>query len=67
MQEADIKANIHYIPVYRQPYYESIGFEAGYCPNAEKYFQQAITIPMYPTLSDVEQTKVIRTLHEILV
>jgi UDP-4-amino-4,6-dideoxy-N-acetyl-beta-L-altrosamine transaminase len=67
MQEADIKANLHYIPVYRQPYYESIGFEAGYCPNAEKYFQQAISIPIYPTLSDAEQTKVIRTLHKILV
>ena len=63
---ADIKVNLHYIPVYRQPYYEAMGFNAGYCPEAEQYYQQALSIPMYPTLTDAEQDKVIHILHEML-
>jgi UDP-4-amino-4,6-dideoxy-N-acetyl-beta-L-altrosamine transaminase len=66
MQLAGINVNLHYIPVYRQPYYEAIGFKTGYCPEAEKYHQQALSIPMYPTLTDDEQTKVISVLQASL-
>jgi dTDP-4-amino-4,6-dideoxygalactose transaminase len=66
MQVAGINVNLHYIPVYRQPYYEAMGFKAGYCPEAEDYYQQAISIPMYPTLTDADQTKVICILHKAL-
>lgn len=66
LHEADIKVNLHYIPVYRQPYYEAMGFNAGYCPQAEQYFQQALSIPMYPTLTDAEQDKVIHILRQML-
>ena len=66
MQVAGINVNLHYIPVYRQPYYEAMGFKAGYCPEAEKYYQQALSIPMYPTMTDAEQAKVICVLHEAL-
>lgn len=66
MQFAGVNVNLHYIPVYRQPYYEEMGFKVGYCPESEKYYQQALSIPMYPTLKDMEQDKVIRLLHEIL-
>lgn len=63
LQAAGVNVNLHYIPVYRQPYYESMGFESGYCPEAEKYYQQTLSIPIYPTLTDEEQTKVIRVLQ----
>ncbi len=63
---ADIKANLHYIPVYRQPYYESMGFNKGYCPEAERYYKMVLSIPMYPTLTDAEQTRVISVLREVL-
>lgn len=66
LQAAGINVNLHYIPVYRQPYYEAMGFNAGYCPEAEAYFRQALSIPMYPTLGDAEQGQVIRTLSEAL-
>lgn len=66
LQAAGINVNLHYIPVYRQPYYEAMGFKAGYCPEAEKYYQQTLSIPIYPTLTDAEQGKVICVLHEVL-
>jgi len=62
-----IKVNLHYIPVYRQQYYEALGFKVGYCPVAEEYFQEALSIPLYPTLSNADQVKVIRVLHDVLV
>jgi UDP-4-amino-4,6-dideoxy-N-acetyl-beta-L-altrosamine transaminase len=66
LQDADINVNLHYIPVYRQPYYESMGFKPGYCPKAEKYHQQTLSIPIYSTLTDADQTKVIKTLRDLL-
>lgn len=66
LQAAGINVNLHYIPVYRQPYYEAMGFKAGYCPEAEAYFRQALSIPMYPTLSETEQGLVIQVLAEVL-
>jgi UDP-4-amino-4,6-dideoxy-N-acetyl-beta-L-altrosamine transaminase len=66
LQAAAINCNLHYIPVYRQPYYEAMGFNMGYCPEAERYYKEVLSIPMYPTLTDSEQTKVIRVLHDTL-
>ena len=66
MYAANIKVNVHYIPIYRQPYYETMGFNSGYCPEAERYYKQALSIPIYPTLTDAEQDQVIHFLHKIL-
>lgn len=66
LRERDIFVNLHYIPVHTQPYYKKMGFEWGDFPNAEAYYRSAISIPMFPTLSCDEQSKVITTLHEIL-
>jgi dTDP-4-amino-4,6-dideoxygalactose transaminase len=66
LHENGIQANLHYIPVYRQPYYERLGFKKGYCIEAEKYHQDAISIPMYSSLSEDNQTKVISVLHNFL-
>ena len=66
MQVAGINVNLHYIPVYRQPYYERFGFKQGYCPEAEKFHQDAISIPMYASLSEADQTRVISVLHDVL-
>ena len=67
MQILGININLHYIPVYRQPYYEAMGFKAGYCPEAEKYHLEALSIPIYSSLTDVEQTKVICALEAVLI
>jgi UDP-4-amino-4,6-dideoxy-N-acetyl-beta-L-altrosamine transaminase len=58
--------NPHYIPVYRQPYYHQLGFGQGRCPNAEAYYAEAISLPMYATLSDQEQEFVIATVKGLL-
>jgi UDP-4-amino-4,6-dideoxy-N-acetyl-beta-L-altrosamine transaminase len=59
LQSAGVLVNLHYIPVYRQPFFEHIGFSAGYCPEAERYFCEAISIPMYPSLTTEQQDRVI--------
>jgi len=66
MQEFNINVNLHYIPVYRQPFFEAMGFERGYCPQAEKYYHTVLSIPIYPALTDKEQGQVINALFEAL-
>ncbi len=63
---ADIGVNLHYIPVYRQPYYEAMGFDAGYCPEAELYHRETISLPIYPGLDAKQQAHVIDALRAAL-
>lgn len=63
---AGIKVNLHYIPVYRQPYYETMGFAAGYCPEAELYHKEAISLPIFPILPQSHQDYVVETLTKAL-
>ena len=63
LHATDILANLHYIPVYRQPYYEQIGFKAGYCPKAEQYYSEVISIPMYPGLTVAHQDQVVAVIR----
>jgi len=66
LRKNGIGVNLHYIPVYHQPYYEAMGFKKGYCLEAENYYNEAISLPMYATLSEVEQDKVVAVLHKAL-
>jgi UDP-4-amino-4,6-dideoxy-N-acetyl-beta-L-altrosamine transaminase len=66
LHAAGILVNLHYMPIYRQPYYEVMGFKEGYCPEAELYHKEALSIPMYPTLTESDQSKVIFSLHDVL-
>ena len=61
-----IGVNLHYIPVHRQPYYERLGFMAGDFPEAETYYQEAVSLPIYPGLTEEQQSRVIRALVGIL-
>lgn len=60
MRALGIGVNVHYIPVHRLPYYADLGFRAGQFPNAEAHYQQAISLPMFPTLTDDELSRVIK-------
>ena len=64
MRAADIGVNLHYIPVYTQPYYEERGFKSGHCPAAEQYYAEAISLPLYPTLTEAQQDHVIHALDQ---
>lgn len=61
-----VAANLHYIPVHRHPYYESLGFKVGDFPEAERFYQEVISIPMYPKLLAKQQETVIRALASSL-
>jgi UDP-4-amino-4,6-dideoxy-N-acetyl-beta-L-altrosamine transaminase len=70
LRDQGIGVNVHYIPVHTQPYYLELGRETGYdrssFPNSNEYYGRAITLPLYPTLSEVDQDKVIGSLRKIL-
>ncbi|MCE9936644.1 UDP-4-amino-4,6-dideoxy-N-acetyl-beta-L-altrosamine transaminase [Aeromonas salmonicida] len=66
MRSKEIMVNLHYIPVHTQPYYEAMGFKQGDFPEAERYYTEAISIPMYPTLTDAQQQEVVAVLREAL-
>jgi UDP-4-amino-4,6-dideoxy-N-acetyl-beta-L-altrosamine transaminase len=67
MREAGIGCQIHYIPVHLQPFFAShLGTAPGDCPEAERYYEQCLTLPLFYTLKDDEVRFVSRTLLEIL-
>lgn len=66
MRKKDIMVNLHYIPVHTQPYYLQFGFKDGDYPEAEKYYREAISIPMHPSLSNSEQDFVVEVLREAI-
>lgn len=66
LHAAGIGVNLHYIPVYRQPYYEQLGFKEGYCLEAEQYYVETISLPMYPELTEAQQDYVVAKLQEAL-
>lgn len=63
---AGVRPNVHYIPIHTQPYYARLGFRPGNFPNAEAYYAGALSLPMYPALTDAEQTRVIEAMHRIV-
>ncbi|MBD1582220.1 UDP-4-amino-4,6-dideoxy-N-acetyl-beta-L-altrosamine transaminase [Pseudoalteromonas sp. S16_S37] len=66
LRQQGITSHLHYIPIHLQPYYQQLGFRVGDFPNAEKYYQQAMTIPLYPDLTQNEQQTVIETIKTAL-
>lgn len=62
LREKSIFAQIHYIPVHLMPYYKQFGWKDGDMPSAESYYRNCISLPMYPTLTKVEQEYVIQTI-----
>lgn len=61
-----IGVNLHYIPVYHQPYYQRLGFSSGYCPEAEDYYQQAISLPIFPTLVQAQQEFIVSSIGKAI-
>lgn len=66
LRAAGIGVNLHYIPVHLQPYYRELGFKPGDFPEAERYYAQAISLPVFPAMSDVQQDYVIEQLQRLL-
>jgi len=66
MRQNGIGVNLHYIPVHLQPYYAAMGFKAGDFPEAERYYSEAISLPMYAILQEAEQDRVVDVLRQAL-
>lgn len=64
LRSKGIMANLHYIPVHMQPYYQNMGFQSGDFPVAEQYYCEAISIPMHVNLTNLEQNFVVNALRE---
>ena len=66
LREKGIGVNVHYIPVHTQPYYQALGFEVGDFPEAEAYYQEAISLPMFHSMTQTQQNEVIAVLTHVL-
>lgn len=61
-----VAVNVHYIPIHLQPYYQELGFKQGDFPVSEHFYQNALTLPLFPSMTAQDQEQVICALHEIL-
>lgn len=66
LRSRNIMAQVHYIPVHLMPYYRQFGWQPGDFPQAERYYARCLSIPMFPTLTDDEQTFVIESVQAFL-
>lgn len=66
LRERGVAPNVHYIPIHTQPYYEALGFRRGDFPVAEAYYDRALSLPMFVSLTDDEQGRVVAELREAL-
>jgi UDP-4-amino-4,6-dideoxy-N-acetyl-beta-L-altrosamine transaminase len=66
LRAAGIGVNVHYVPIYTQPYYQALGFSDGYCGEAERYARRALTLPMYPGLGTDGAARVVAAVREAL-
>ena len=64
--KAGIDVNVHYIPVYKHPYYQSIGYNKDHCENAEQFYRRAISLPIFYELTNEQQEYIIKTVNCIL-
>lgn len=66
MRERGIGVQVNYIPVYWHPVYADLGYRRGMCPNAEAFYAEQLSLPLYPDLTDDEVDRVVETLTDIL-
>ncbi|GFZ33139.1 UDP-4-amino-4,6-dideoxy-N-acetyl-beta-L-altrosami ne transaminase [Clostridium zeae] len=65
LSDLNVGVNVHYIPVYYHPYYKSLGYSKGLCPIAEKLYEDIITIPLYPGMSNEDVNYIIKSIKEV--
>ena len=66
LHQAGVRANVHYIPIHTQPYYRSLGLRSGAFPNAERYYERTLSLPVFARLTEAEQDHVAATLARLL-
>lgn len=66
LRAENIGVNVHYIPVHRHPYYQALNYHIGLCPIAEKWYEEVITIPLFPKMTDEDVTTVITAVKKVV-
>jgi UDP-4-amino-4,6-dideoxy-N-acetyl-beta-L-altrosamine transaminase len=66
LQAENIGVNVHYLPVYRHPYYQKLGYQQGLCPHAEDLYSCMLTIPLFPAMSDDDVSDVITAVNKVV-
>ncbi|KFL16174.1 aminotransferase DegT [Geobacillus stearothermophilus] len=66
LQQQNIGVNVHYIPIHFQPYYQQLGYKKGICPNAEKLYEEMITLPLFPAMSETDVNDVIKAVKRTI-
>ena len=66
LRERKIGVNVHYLPVYRHPYYRALGYKAGECPIAEAAYEQILSLPIFPAMNESDVARVVGALGEII-
>jgi dTDP-4-amino-4,6-dideoxygalactose transaminase len=67
LKQAGLYLQVHYIPVHTQPYFQKLGFKVGNYPNAENYYQQTLSLPLHPGLSDSDVRKIVEVVKDLCV
>lgn len=67
LKHRNVGVNVHYIPIHTHPHYQQQGFQWGQFPNAENYYNVALTLPLFPSMSKAQQMHVVTSLREVLI
>ena len=66
LQAENIGVNVHYLPVYLHPYYSELGYKKGLCPNAEDAYENIITLPLFPKMTDKDIKDVVDAINKVI-
>jgi dTDP-4-amino-4,6-dideoxygalactose transaminase len=66
LRATGVEAHVHYIPIHLQPYYRALGFKPGDFPRAEAHYETCLSLPIYPSMTDEEQDRVVSVLVDEL-
>ncbi|MNI40021.1 UDP-4-amino-4,6-dideoxy-N-acetyl-beta-L-altrosamine transaminase [compost metagenome] len=65
LRAENLGVNVHYVPVYSQPYYQKLGYEEAQCTEAESYYSEAISLPIFPKMKDQDVQDVIKAVNKV--
>lgn len=66
LRDRRINAQVHYLPVYRHPLFQDLGYKLGACPRAEERYAESLSLPLFPRLTEAEQDRVIEVVREVM-
>jgi dTDP-4-amino-4,6-dideoxygalactose transaminase len=66
LKEVGIISQVHYIPIPSQPYYQQLGYSTSDIPNAFSYYEETLTIPLFPSLKKREQRRIVKFLEDLV-